>query len=144
MSPEEFLGTLGRMQATVEGSQEEPLRACLEPLWDGIHNNFVRAEGPDGTPWPARKDDLPHPLLVLTGALIKGATGSGGNVLTVGHDGRDITTGVDGSQVDYAIFHMTGTRYMPPRPFMYANRETVDACADVFGNAAFELFVGVI
>lgn len=143
MSPEEFADLLDDVSEHCEsGSFEDPLREVLPVLSQGFEQNFMRAEGPDGAPWKPRKDMLPHPLLILSGALIESVrdTGGQGNIHEV--SARDIAAGVDTSVIEYAGVHQFGSEHIPARPYLYASATTLDAMADVFADAALEMLFG--
>jgi hypothetical protein len=135
MNVEQFGSLLRNLGDNIEGgSMEEPLRATLPLLHQGVEDNFLRAQDSDGIPWPRRKDNKPHPLLILHGPLIEAArdTGNPGNIHEVSADGRLLTTGVDGDVVKYAARHQEGRGNMPKREFYYASDETVDRMEEAF------------
>lgn len=124
-------------------SLEKPLRSTL-PIWhQGIEDNFMRAAGPSGAPWLPRKDNKPHPLLILTGKLLEGLrdTGNPGHILMVGW--RSLTTGVSSEVVPYAPVHEFGSGRVPARPYMYATPAVQDVALRVFADEVFEILVGV-
>ena len=123
-------------------SLEGPLRATL-PIWhQGIEENFMRAQGPDGAPWLPRKDTKPHPLLILTGALLMAVRDNGlaGHIQMVGW--RRLMTGIDGDVVPYAAVHEFGYKNIPARPYMYATPAVQDAALQVFADETFQVLVG--
>jgi len=143
MSPEDFAEYLDDLGEHCEsGSFEEPLREVLPVLMEGFEQNFMRAENESGTPWPPRVDDLPHPLLILSGALIEATrdTGSAGNIHTVSE--RNLETGVKGSVIAYASIHNDGAGNIPQRQFLYASPETSKACAEAFASSAYFVLFG--
>lgn len=129
-------------QAIHAASYETALRECLPILHEDFEDHFLQATGYYGS-WAPRKDDKPHPLLILTGALIEAArdTGNPGNISTVGP--RELETGVNVGVVKYAGFLQYGTQYMPPRPFIWASDAAIGRCLVAFGDAAFVIIVGV-
>lgn len=139
MSPERFAGLMRTTAERLESeSFETPLRDCLPVILRGFEDNFMRAEGPDGNPWPARKDNLPHPLLILSGNLIESVrdTGHPGNVHEVEDGGRTLVTGVMTSVVEYAGVHQRGwpERNIPPRTYVYATPQVVDDCEAILAS----------
>ena len=90
----------------------------FRPVWDRIINRVIIAHineifdtAGQGS-WPPRKDNLPHPLLQLTGALRSSFTqpDAEGNV------NEQTPTGLTyGSDIFYAQFHEEGTDVIPPR-----------------------------
>jgi hypothetical protein len=84
------------VQRVNTASLEEPLKAILPILDDGFMNNFARAEGSAGGPWPERKDSERHPLLNKSGALLSATqAGQPGNITEIGP--RELATGVNKS-----------------------------------------------
>ena len=65
--------------------------------------------------WPPRADDLPHPLLQLTGELRRALTqvGSEANINIQKPDGLEY-----GSSIEYHIYHEEGTRHTSARPIL--------------------------
>lgn len=63
--PQSRLGSLGD-QRSVVGLVTKALASALPGLVD---EGFQRRSDPEGGPWAPRKDDLPHPLLELTGKM---------------------------------------------------------------------------
>ena len=88
------------------------------PLWDilidrVLVNWFDQAFDTEGFGnWSERKDDLPHPLLQLTGALRRSLTqpGSEENINVQRPDSLDY-----GSDLFYHIYHEQGTSRMDAR-----------------------------
>lgn len=121
-------------------SYEAPLRDCLPILHEDFEAHFYASMGDDG-PWAPRKDSKPHPILILTGALIEAArdTGSTGNISEV--SARELRTGVNAGVVNYAGFHQYGTRYMPARPYVWASEEALDDCLEAFADGCYRIFV---
>jgi len=148
MSPDDFMELLeDAADASESGSLREPLHDCVPLLYEGFETNFLRAEGPNGEQWPARKDDLPHPLLILSGDLIEAArdTGNPDNLLQVGD--RDLVTGIAGAGVPYAATHNYGRDWgrgspIPQREYLYANEEVLDACEDVLADGMIDVMFG--
>lgn len=123
-------------------SLERPLNESLSVLQQGFESNFERAMGPNG-PWLPRKDTKPHPLLILTGAMLMSVRDNGlaGHIQMVGY--RMATTGINGAVVPYAAVHQFGGGRVPARTFHYADQETLDKVTTVFADQAFIILVGV-
>lgn len=91
------------------------------PLWDVLIDNvlvgwFNQSFDTEGFGnWSPRKDDLPHPLLQLTGALRRSLTqpDSEANINIQSPDRLEY-----GSELFYHIFHEEGTKYMDARPII--------------------------
>lgn len=116
-------------------SKAEPLTGAAEEFRNGIWRNFIATEGPDGTTWPPRKDNLPHPLLFKTGQMLEAAIGEGGGAVTeIGP--HDALLEVSDSAVPHAKWQQYGTKNkdgsqrIPPRPYYYAGSTTLDAMTD--------------
>ena len=113
--------------------------ALLEPiipvLLDDFADHFHRTQAPYGT-WPPRVDNLPHPLLNLTGKMKQAATtrGAPGNISLV--EPFQLTVGVDGSIVNYASFQNDGTSRIPARPFIWLSERAEDEAFDAYVEAA--------
>lgn len=141
MSPEQFAQMLEDASDYCDsGEFEDALRETLPVFTDGFDQNFHRAEDSSGVPWPPRKDKKPHPLLVLSGALIESArdTGGAGNIHQV--SGRLATLGIDGSVIPYAAAQNYGyePRNLPAREYLYAAEDTIQVAAEAFRPAASE------
>jgi len=140
---------MGQMAADL---RDNPLTNTLEAVGEliqqGIAANFYKAEGPDGTRWAARKDDLPHPELIDTGALFAAATGEHtASILRVQH-GRTLEVGLDKSVDDGGIkgaaVHNFGypPRKIPQREWLYATDDVLDEAARLIAERGItELFV---
>lgn len=104
-------------------------------LSDGYQENFYNQVDDAGTPWPPRKDSLPHPLLIKTGLMFRAATDtqSPGHLTDI--QGDTLISGISGSFVPYAIFHHMGTRVMPSRRVIYASEQTLNRIEEAFADA---------
>ncbi len=94
-----------------------------------------------GGGWPARKDNLPHPLLVLSGRLKAAATQAGGGRTCPENDGRELAAGVEKSpSLPYTHVHQYGWpgRNIPARPFIDINEQTVDTCEGTVADALWK------
>lgn len=143
MSPEDFIELLEDAKDAAENaSLRESLHECVPVIHEGFEVNFLRAEGPNGEAWPARKDDLPHPLLILHGDLIEAArdVGNVDNLLAVGD--RDLTTGIAGAGVPYAATHNYGRGPIPAREYLYTNEEVMDACGEILIDGLADVMFG--
>ena len=135
MNADEFSQEMDQVERRMlTANLEEPIRTCLPVLTEGFEGNFLRAAGPDGVAWLPRKDTKPHPLLILSGALIEAArdTGNPGNIHEVSPDGRTLSAGVRGDVVPYADPQQNGRpeRNLPARTYLYATEEVLVACGE--------------
>jgi hypothetical protein len=92
-----------------------------------IGRNFIAAATPEGVSWPPRKDNLPHPLLIKSGALESAATGTGaGAILRV--QAREAEVGIDLDVIPYARAQDRGyaPRNLPARHFHGATSKTLE------------------
>lgn len=96
-------------------------RQIREALYRGIRANFMDGSGPDGSPWPPHKPSTirrhgPHPLLILSGALLASATSESGKGSFVEVTDNEITIGV---KLPYAKAQQFGRSEinLPPRPY---------------------------
>lgn len=79
---------------------------------------------PDGEGWAPRKDDLPHPLMVRTGKMLRSIRERRSAV-------AEYISGVASLTPDYPKFHHTGTRRMPARPFVGVGRKDAEEIGDL-------------
>jgi hypothetical protein len=139
MSPEEFVELLGDADTYFEsGSFREPLEQTGEVFRRGFHDNFMRAAYPDGSPWPQRKDNLPHPLLRLSEDMLNATTqlGAMGNIAVT--EDREASLGVNGGEIPYAATQQYGRGPIPPRTYVYATEAIVEECGEILKSAAIE------
>lgn len=133
-----MLAGFGR--AIVNASYERPLEGAVEEFREGIWTNFLKKQGPSGAPWADRVDNLPHPLLFKTGAMLEAAIGEGAGAITeIGPE--EALTGIDDAVIDYAKYHMTGTRKMPARPYHYAGDDTLQRMNDRVASESMSLLL---
>lgn len=108
--------------------------ATDEALSYGVAENFAKQVDHRGRPWPPRKDNLPHPLLVKTGNLLRAATTPGAFGHKFERQGDTVLFGVYGGVIDYAIYHHTGTSRMPMRRVIYPSAAAKRRAFDAFGR----------
>lgn len=113
---------------------------------DGLYQNFSLAVGPTGTSWPPHAPYTvqrygPHPLLVLSGAMLAAATevGASGNIHRVSD--RSAESGIDATIIPYTFAQNFGWAHIPARPFFYAVDDVVDRATATFFSWAFEIIV---
>lgn len=130
------VGTIGHAleQAPLPGAMER----CAEILREGILLNFERSAGPAG-PWPPRKDNLPHPLLIKSGDLKAAATEKGASGAIEHINGREVQVGVEGTSVPYAATHQFGRGPIPARPYHDVDEVFLDECREVLADELVEL-----
>ena len=125
------------------GSFEPAFNRVMPLLHDAFADNFANTKAPSGT-WPPHspvtvKIHGPHPLLILSGALLRSVTesGSDGNVEFV--SAREMAVG---TSLFYAGWQQHGTTKIPPRMFLWVNAEWVGRIGDEFQAAATEIIFG--
>lgn len=100
--------------------------------------------------WPPRKHEGDgHPLLILTQALLKAATGIGPGTIEEYTD-KSLTIGVSGDVIPYAAIHnfggetgRPGHRFiMPKREYMTVRDEVGDFCQELIADYGLEKIWG--
>ena len=76
---------------------------------DQTNRRYDQRRAPDGTPWPPRKDSLPHPLLEKSGRQRR-------SIQVRALQEHEATIGTAG--VPYAVVHQYGVDPVPARPFL--------------------------
>lgn len=112
----------------------------------GVAQNFSSEQDSDGTQWPPRKDNLPHPLLRKSYRMHSAATtGSAPGSVTIAA-GNSLSLGINLDVIPYAraqnfghLYHRGGrTWYLPPREYYYASAETIAAVGRILGQQLLE------
>lgn len=132
------------MAELADAFEGDPLDAEIKQCGDvcrrDIASNYQRSGSPLGS-WPPRKDTLPHPLLILSGAMRAASVDQGGrgHIEEYGH--RSLTMGVNASSggIIYAMVHQFGypARNIPPRPFIVIGDEAIEDCEEIIGDGLF-------
>ena len=147
MSPEEFLSLLASVPAKLDAvSLRVPLKQAAYEVGEQVSQNFQRQVSGDGSPWPPHapltiKLYGPHPLLKLTTAMYAAATDPddpGGKLLL---EDRQITFGIDGTEIPYAKVQNEGGvgdegNRIPQREFFYLTSDGEQEVHDIFAQAA--------
>lgn len=144
MSPEEFASylrdDLPKAIESISFSKEfAEIRTTV--AIPSIQEHFANTSTPDGETWPPRKDDLPHPLLVLSGDLLEAASGGEGSILQITDD--EMTMGIDGQVIPYAArqnYGYTGPDSLgrvfdhPPREYEGLDEQAIDKAEEIIAN----------
>ncbi len=121
----EMLDEIKRELRTADLS--DAFRDCQTIIARDIGGHFERSETPEGVAWLPRKDNLPHPLLILSGATPRAATGGAGSIFEM--QARSMTYGVSSSIVYAGAQNFGSTkRNIPQREFLGLSEVAVDAC----------------
>lgn len=141
-------GKLDDFMADFHGADlTDAFMAADREISGGFEENFYNTTDHEGAFWPPHAPATVaihgvHPLLILTGKMFQAAT----NVDDPGHlrhiAGDEMTIGIKGTAVPYAIYHHTGTRRMPRRRVIYATPEAEQRARDAFADVLDSLFLG--
>lgn len=129
------------LQKVIDLFDDDHLDALAEVdrvIAEGFQENFYNTLDHESQPWAARKDNLPHPLLIKTGKMFAAATNPSdpGHVFEV--EGNVVIFGVNDEVVPYAKYHHRGTENadgsvkMVARRFAYATLQTQQRAFDTF------------
>lgn len=142
---EDAIQVLGDFATAIETLDlSEAFEAASEAARAGFKKNFDQTQGP-GYKWAPHSPYTiqkygPHPLLILSGAMLQATTESGaaGSV----HDVQP-REAVIGTDIFYAAFQQFGTLRIPARRFVWLDAESVAEVEEEFEKRAFTLLVGV-
>lgn len=142
---EQLPGVLDKLVKSLEGDMSEALDMCRADIAGMFMDIFQRAQDAGGTAWPAHAPETvrqygPHPLLILTTALMQSVTtdfGTGDSVIE--NSGRDLAWGTN---LEYGGYNNYGTSRIPPREFLYWTDEGADAVVETLGNWIDENILG--
>jgi hypothetical protein len=99
-----------KLRRLSESGARNARAALASAVRDLIAEGFAREADPRGRKWAARKDNLTHPILDLTGKMKRGfqVDTRGANIVVENHVVSD-------KGRPYPLFHQTGTSNMPAR-----------------------------
>lgn len=124
-------------------SFESVFKNLIPVLHEGFAENFANTSAPEG-PWPPHAPATvrihgPHPLLILSGTLLRSVTttGSEGNVEQI--SGREMQVG---TSMFYAAWQQHGTPKIPPRKFLWLNGQWVERVANEFAEGCIQVIFG--
>jgi hypothetical protein len=155
MSPEDFLQLLAEVPAKLDAMpMRDPLKQASYEVGEQVGQNFQRQVGADGSPWPSHAPMTvalhgEHPLLKLTYAMYDAATDPddpSGKLLL---EDRQITFGIDGTEIPYAQLQNEGGagesgNRIPQREFFYLTEQGAEDVHDTFADAAGPLVETVL
>lgn len=120
------------------------LEACIPIVAESVGDNFARQATAAGKAWPPRKDKKPkHPLLILSGKLIRAAVGEGGSA--TGHiqevSSHELNFGVSVAEVPYAATHQYGdhSRNIAQREYLAISKEAEERCHEIVEERVYEI-----
>ena len=125
----------------------EAFASIMPMINEALALNFSLAVGPDGSPWAPHAPSTvrrygPHPLLILSGAMLAAVSDQGGSGHIEDILGREAKIGADGGTIPYLFTHEYGYGDIPARPFFYLVDATVESVEDAFFNSAYEIIIG--
>lgn len=124
--------------ALVNRRPRNAARIFLVGLRKDVRGAFAAKADPEtGRPWPPRKDDLPHQLLVKSGAMMAAALRA---VDGAQQSSAGVVVSLSGPP--YAGFHQRGTARLPRRRFFGVTPETRAAATKAYADEIVSLSVG--
>jgi phage gpG-like protein len=136
---------IGQLRALIADVQHQATHVDYQPILEGIQNDIAAGEAsafsaqstPGGDAWAAlapstvkRKGN--SRILFETGTLMASLVNVGGPGNIHGSDRRGLIFGTD---VDYSVFHETGTTTMPQRVNVGISEETLRTLVDKIADA---------
>lgn len=142
---EQLAGKLAELENALSGDMTEALDLCRADLATMFTDIFHRAQDAGGSAWPEHAPATvaaygPHPLLILTTALMQSVTtdfGTGDSVIE--NSGRELAWGTN---LAYGGYNNYGTATIPPREFLYWTDDGADAVVETLGNWIDEKVLG--
>lgn len=142
---EQLPGKLKELTDALSGDMAEALDLCRADIAGMFMDIFHRSQDAGGSAWPEHAPATveqygPHPLLILTTALMQSVTtdfGTGDSVIE--NSGRDLAWG---TSLAYGGYNNYGTSRIPPREFLYWTEEGADAVVDTLGKWIDENVLG--
>jgi hypothetical protein len=133
LTSEEFINLLEAMPGRIRQMNNAPaIESAVDEVFASVDKNFFRQTDEDGNLWPPRKDNLPHPLLILTTTMKEAASGGLGSLVKYGRS--SVEMGVRGDYVPYAWRHQNGDEGMPRRQYFYLHEEERPRVLLAFGD----------
>lgn len=140
-------GVLNGIVSKLEGDMSGALDLCRADVAGMFMDIFHRAQDAGGSAWPQHAPATveqygPHPLLILTTALMQSVTtdfGTGDSVIE--NSGRELAWGTN---LEYGGYNNYGTSRIPPREFLYWTEDGADAVVETLGKWIDENILGEI
>src|ERR1035438_7964586 len=120
----------GIQRRAVKPPMQKTLRNAAEYVRLRTLANFMNSEDPDGNPWAPLKYRKGR-ILVKTGLLFTQAVAAGSSPVI-----SDDSLLISVPEPTYGIFHLTGTRNMPARPWLGLNEKMVEEIGDGAAKSA--------
>jgi hypothetical protein len=148
MIPREFMASdaLDVMTSFADDFESVSVRDAFEAIKPDVReafaSNFANTRAPYGT-WPPHSPYTvarygPHPLLILSGAMLASVTTSGASESIEETGDRYM---VLGTGFFYAPYQQFGTRKIPPRPFLWLTGDAADQISEKFLDACWTILV---
>ena len=140
----QFFDSIDEIQQAIDdASFQDALQECIPVCNGGFKKNFDSTQGPKGK-WPPHAPYTvqkygPHPLLILSGAMLASVTqpATEGRIESVGDRDAEL-----GTSLFYAGWQQFGTSKIPARRFLWLDGPSVDAVLEVFADKAFQIVIG--
>ena len=130
MKVQQFVAMMKRASRYGFAKQSKAIEQAGKDFQAAQAGNFDRAEDANGRPWKEHAPLTialhgPHPLLILSGAMKRAATGGAGSVIKVKAGAKESTVvvSISNSTIPYAWKHQHGAGRIPRRQFFYLARE---------------------
>ena len=142
---EQLEGVLDGVVDKLDGDMSEALDLCRADIAGMFMDIFHRAQDAGGTAWPEHAPETvrqygPHPLLILTTALMQSvATDFGTGDSVIENQGRELAWG---TSLEYGGYNNYGTSRIPPREFLYWTDDGADAVVETLGKWVDENILG--
>ncbi len=116
------------------------LLAAEEVIADGFQENFFNQVDETGKPWPPRKDNKPHPLLIKTGKMFAAATNTRSpnhfSDIEASTDRVTLVTGISDAAVPYYKYHHSDEprTKIPRRRVIYVTVQQANRASERFAD----------
>ena len=125
------------------GSFAPAFERIVPNLQDAFGDNFENAEGPDGAWAPHAPSTVakygPHPLLILSGDLVRSVTETGATGAIQDIKPREMAIG---TSIFYAGWQNSGTDLIPARTFLWVDYSLYGELSDEFATGVMSVLFG--
>ncbi len=120
--------------------EDLPQRKSLVSIGELIHKrtvkNFLDSESPEAEKWQPLKIFRPGMILIKTGLLFLSAS-----MATMNPTYQKKGLLIDAKLPFYGIFHLTGTKFMPPRVWLGVSKDVMDESVEIVLNDSVDYIV---